>query len=338
MREGDFFHCYKRHRFTPGTRVIIDKANEFIEQYREKGYVLILRQLYYRFIAKDAFPQSWVDRTWNIRHGLDPNTKNTIKNYKRLGDMVNHGREAGLISWTAFEDRNRTVYGTNPVEDPMALTDGIEHRLILDCWRDQPTYLEVFVEKDSLGPIVARPANKWRASHMACKGYLSASQAWRAGQRFKSAIDEGKRAVLIHVGDHDPSGQDMTRDNHVRLNMFAEAGVEINRVALNMDQILERNPPPNPAKVTDSRFRKYVDEFGEDCWELDALEPQELDDIISTTIEGYVDKKLWDKTMAREKKERGGVKQFYEGVARHRTKIETMLKKEAARAEKRRKV
>lgn len=323
-----FFHCYRPHRFEPASRAIIDKANEFILQYEAQGYTLILRQLYYRFIAKDAFPNSWIDRIYNIKHGLDPNTKNTIKNYKRLGEIISKGREAGLISWTALEDRNRTLYGTNPVEDPDSLLDNIEQRLIMDCWKDQPYYLEVFVEKDSLGPIVARPANKWRAPHMACKGYLSASQAWRAGTRFAEAIANGKQVVLIHVGDHDPSGKDMTRDNQERLSLFAQSGVAIDRVALNMDQILQRNPPPNPAKVTDSRFETYVKEFGPSCWELDALEPAELDDIISTAVESYVDKKLWDATLAREKRERAKVKQFFDGVKRHRAKVEALIEKQ----------
>lgn len=324
MRE-EIYHCYKPHRFTPAVQNIIALANQYIEEYRRMGYVITLRQLYYRFIAKDSFPNSWIDRLYNIRNRLDPNTKNTIKNYKRLGDMISHGREAGLISWTAFEDRSRTLYGTNPVENPDDVAKDIEQRLILNCWKDQPTYVEVYVEKDALGPIVARSANKWRAPHMACKGYLSASQAWRAGLRFKSSMDDGKRAILIHVGDHDPSGKDMTRDNHERLNLFAEMDIEINRVALNMDQILERNPPPNPAKVTDSRFAKYVQEFGENCWELDALEPQELDDVVSHAVESYVDKGLWDATMKREGRERAKIKQFYDGVIRHRPTIERLI-------------
>lgn len=330
----DFFKRYRRHRFEPGTVQIITKANEFIREYQEQGYTLILRQLYYRFIAKDAFPNSWIDRIYNIKHGLDPNTKNTLKNYKRLGNIVNHGRENGDISWTAFEDRNRTLYGTNPVEDPADIVADIEQRLILDCWRDQPTYVEVYVEKDSLGPIVARPSNKWRAPHMACKGYLSASQAWRAGLRFREALDQGKRAILIHLGDHDPSGKDMTRDNHERLNMFAQQDIEINRIALNMAQIREKNPPPNPVKVTDSRFAKYVQEFGDECWELDALEPRELDDLVSSTVESYVDKKLWDATMAREREERAAIKSFYDGVAKHRLKIEKLISKEDAKSQK----
>ena len=323
-----FYKCYKEHRFTPSTRAIIDDANRFIKEYQADGYVLTLRQLYYRFIAKDAFPADWIDRPWNIKQGLSRNTKNTLKNYKRLGDIINHGREAGLISWTAFEDRNRTLYGTNPVEDPDRLTDGIERRLILDCWREQPCYLEVYVEKDALGPIVARPANRWRASHMACKGYLSASQAWRAGVRFKQAMDDGKEVVLIHVGDHDPSGQDMTRDNQKRLSMFAESGVQILRVALNMNQIKRYKPPPNPAKVTDSRYQKYVDEYGNDCWEVDALEPRQLDDIVSRAVESYIDMAAWDRVIAREKRERAKIKTFYEGVAKYRPKVETLLRKQ----------
>jgi len=330
----EFYHCYKEHRFTPGVRYILDTANKYIEEYRNMGYTLILRQLYYRFIAKDSFPDSWIDRLYNIKEGLDPNTKNTLKNYKRLGDIINHGREAGIISWTAFEDRNRTLYGTNPVEDPDAVAKDIEMRLILDCWADQPNYVEVYVEKDSLGPIIARPANKWRAPHMACKGYLSASQAWRAGVRFKAAMDDGKRAILIHVGDHDPSGKDMTRDNWERLNLFAEQDIEINRVALNMDQILEKKPPPNPAKVTDSRFAKYVNEFGKDCWELDALEPQELDDVVARAIESYVDKEQWEATLKREQRERAKIKKFYDGVIRHRKTIEMLISKDKKRKRK----
>jgi hypothetical protein len=330
----DFYHCYKKHRFERGTKAIIDKANQFIEEYRQMGYILTVRQLYYRFIAKDAFPNSWIDRMYNIRNGLDPDTKNTPKNYKRLIPIISHGREGGLINWNAFEDRNRTLYGTNPVEDPDGLTEGIEYRLILDCWRDQPAYVEVFVEKDALGPIIARPANKWRAPHMACKGYLSASQAWKAGLRFREALDAGKRAILIHVGDHDPSGKDMTRDNWDRLNMFAEQDIEVNRVALNMDQIRERNPPPNPAKITDTRFAKYVKEFGNYCWELDALEPQELGDIISTTVESYVDKGKWDAVIKRETSERKKIRIFYDGVVRHRTTIERLIKADKKRKRK----
>lgn len=93
---------------------------------------------------------------------------------------------------------------------------------------------------------------------------------WSAAQRFISQ-DYRDNRVIIHLGDHDPSGIDMTRDIQERLQMFG-ADVYVKRVALTMNQIGTYNPPPNPAKITDSRASKYIDEYSNESWELDALE------------------------------------------------------------------
>ena len=110
--------------------------------------------------------------------------------------------------------------------------------------------------------------------YMACKGNLSASEAWRAGQRFERAAEAGKDLVLFHLGDQDPSGVDMTRDNGDRVELYSSGQfVDVRRLALNMDQVEEYSPPPNPVKLTDSRAEGYVAQFGTSSWELDALEP-----------------------------------------------------------------
>jgi hypothetical protein len=98
----------------------------------------------------------------------------------------------------------------------------------------------------------------------------------------------------------------MTRDIRERLAMFGAESCEmtINRIALNMDQIDQYNPPPNPAKLTDTRAEKYIQEFGETSWELDALEPRTLDELVSHTIEKYIDKGLMDKAKERQWKEK----------------------------------
>ena len=101
---------------------------------------------------------------------------------------------------------------------------------------------------------------------------------------------------MIHLGDHDPSGIDMTRDNNDRLATFAEAYglIEVRRIALNMDQVEEYNPPANPTKMSDSRSSDYVDKFGSECWELDALQPAFIEEIIQTEIRSLIDQDLWD--------------------------------------------
>ncbi len=93
---------------------------------------------------------------------------------------------------------------------------------------------------------------------------------------------------MLHLGDHDPSGMDMTRDNRDRLDIL-KAVVEVKRLALNMDQVEEYGPPPNPAKVTDSRFAAYVTEYGDESWELDALEPRVISELIEEHVKMYRD-------------------------------------------------
>jgi hypothetical protein len=106
--------------------------------------------------------------------------------------------------------------------------------------------------------------------------------------------------VVLHLGDHDPSGLDMTRDNLDRLEMFARRGVEVRRLALNMDQVDRWRPPPNPAKETDTRFAAYAEQFGKECWELDALDPTVIADLIRGEVEGMLDVGAWNSALAEE--------------------------------------
>lgn len=122
---------------------------------------------------------------------------------------------------------------------------------------------------------------------------------------FKRAIHDGKKCVLIHLGDHNPSGMDMTRDNQDRIDLFtANMGVDLRRIALNMDQVDQYSPPPNPAKITDSRGTGYIERFGRASWEPDALEPKVIDELIRNEIKGMIDFDVWDRTQAEERVKR----------------------------------
>lgn len=103
---------------------------------------------------------------------------------------------------------------------------------------------------------------------------------------------------------HDPSGLDMTRDNQKRLSMFTGESVEIRRIALNMPQIEQYSPPPNPAKVTDSRAQEYIARHGETSWELDALTPSVIGKLIEREISKYVDMDAWDATARKQARNR----------------------------------
>lgn len=277
---------YKHFNFRDETLNIIEQANEFIANFDAEGYTPTLRQIYYQFIGHDLLP-------------------NTERSYNRLQSIITNGRLAGLISWTSVEDRNRTCRTWSYNEDELEAVRGIEYHISVDFWARQDFYLEAWIEKDALINILERPCRQYDVPHMACKGYLSASEAWRAGRRFKRKADEGKKCILLHLGDHDPSGIDMTRDNAERLEMFGEyANVEVKRLALNMDQIEEYQPPPNPAKTTDSRATGYIDKYGTRSWELDALKPRVISNLVETEINKYIDHDLWDECVELETEKR----------------------------------
>ena len=292
------FEQYIEHTFHAATLKMIERAKGICEEYAEEGYSLTLRQLYYQFVSKD-----WLE--------------NNLKAYKKLGSAINDARLAGLLDWNSIEDRTRNLHAPYHYTDITGIMYGVPDQFAVDMWENQGTRVEVWIEKDALMGVVERPCNDLHVPYFACRGYTSQSEQWRAGKRLKGHLEIGKRTVLIHLGDHDPSGMDMTRDNRVRLDMFTEyEGLEVRRIALNMDQIEEHSPPPNYAKMTDSRAVGYVAEFGEHSWELDALKPQIIDGLIRDAIDEYRDPELWAEMLTHQTETRDRLRDYMTLVAR----------------------
>ena len=258
--------CYRPKKFSAERSAVIDKANEIIGDYQGQGFDLTLRQLYYQFVSRDLI-------------------KNNFQEYKRLGDIINDGRLAGLISWKAIVDRTRNVETPATWSSPASVLEAAASCYASDWWKDQPVYVEVWIEKDALVGVIEGVCERFQVPHFSCRGYTSQSEMWEAAQRLSRKRKNGGRqekdVVILHLGDHDPSGIDMTRDIESRLNEFSNsAHIQVERIALNMRQVDEYSPPPNFAKATDARFEDYRAKFGEDCWELDALEPSVISDLI----------------------------------------------------------
>jgi hypothetical protein len=266
--------AYAATNFSSGSLEIIDHANEICEDYAAQGYNLTLRQLYYQFVSRDLLP-------------------NTMQSYKRLGSIVNDARLAGLIDWNHLEDRTRNLSKLAMWDSPEDIVDAVARQYRTKLWDNQAWHVEVWVEKEALADVVSRPAERWFVPYFPCRGYVSQSEMWRAGQRLLAAEKLGKKTVIIHLGDHDPSGVDMTRDIRDRLFTFG-SDVEVTRIALTMGQVEQYSPPPNPAKVTDSRAAVYMDEYGDESWELDALDPATLDALIERHILEHLDREQWD--------------------------------------------
>ena len=282
---------YERCRPRGKAQELIVRANEVIEEYAQQGFVLTVRQIYYQFVARGWIP-------------------NTLQSYGLVDRTLHTGRMGGWIDWSAIEDRSRRVCENTHWVSPEHILTAAANTFQLDSREDQDWYLEVWVEKEALLGVIAPTCERLDVTYLACKGFYSLSAMWRAAQRFLE--HEHQSCMVIHLGDHDPSGLDMTRDINDRLEKFGCDFVEVNRIALNMDQIEELKPPPNPAKSSDSRYHAYVQRYGTTSWELDALSPPIIGKLITNAILAGTDKKKRKAILRKEQEQKDQLQQVAE--------------------------
>lgn len=267
-------HCYKEINFKRAQLQMIDTLNIIVAEYQDAGYTLTVRQLYYQLVARDIVP-------------------NTEKSYKYITRVVNDARIAGLIDWDAIEDRTREFIARQRWTSPKDIFTAAANSYHTDPWATQEYRPFVIVEKEALVGVFTKVCREYDVPLLAARGYPSASVM----REFvtQQVLTSDQQPVVLHFGDHDPSGIDMTRDIDDRVEMFCEGmqAIVMQRLALNIDQVKKHKPPPNPAKTTDARFIQYKKRFGTSSWELDALNPQILSDLARSAITDLVDPKAW---------------------------------------------
>lgn len=267
-------------------------VNAILSEYEAQGYDLSLRQLYYQCVARGRI-------------------ENSQRSYKNLGNLVSDARLAGLIDWDIIKDRGRVRVAQSHWGSPADIMDSAAYSFRIDKWLDQPCKIVVLVEKQALEGVLIPVCRNLDIEFMANKGYSSSSAMYELGKSLLRQAHRGKDVHVLYLGDHDPSGLDMTRDVRERLDLFMDyEGIAVHRLALNYDQIEELNPPPNPAKETDSRFESYLAEYGETSWELDAIEPRQLAELVTRAVIDLRDADLWDAAVEREEAMRAQLRSY----------------------------
>jgi len=262
----------------------LEIVNKIIEDYAQQGYRLTLRQLYYQLVSRDIIP-------------------NAKAEYAKLSTLLVNGRMSGIVDWDAIEDRIRIPflpYWVNGIEN--AINDTItQYRL--DRQKEQKVYIELWVEKDALSGVLKRITSRYHIKLMVNRGYSSCTAMHDAYERLRRYEDEGKQTCVLYLGDHDPSGLDMIRDVRERLEEF---GVypEVRHIGLTKKQIEKFNPPPNPAKITDPRAGWYIQKHGDFSWEVDALDPKALHQLVRENVEELIDMALFKSQLKQESQDK----------------------------------
>ena len=272
--------AYKKYQPQKTNTRILRFSNSIIDEFQADGFDVTLRQLYYKMIARDLFPEEWKDEEGN---------KNNPKSYSKFKAIIKNGRLGGFVDWDGIVDRTRVLKKNSHWESPSDIIKTCAEQFRLDSRKDQDIYIEVWVEKEAMGGVLRSVCPGLDVPYFACKGYDSLSMMWRAAMRFRE--EEKRREVLLfYLGDHDPSGIDMARDIQDRLNLFGCRNTMVERIALTMEQVRQFGPPPCPAKVKDSRYQCYRRLYGDDSWELDALDPRTIVDLIKQKVGAATDR------------------------------------------------
>lgn len=266
---------YREINFTAPRLARIEQLRVIVAEYA--GHVMTARQLFYQLVAR----------------GLIENTENT---YKATTKLIAHARYAGLVDWDAIEDRGRPPIVPSEWRSIDNLVDAALAGFRRPRWHGQPTYCELWVEKQALAGVLEPLADRFHVPLIVNKGYSSASAMKESAERIirNAGHCTNGDVRVFYLGDHDPSGEDMVRDVRDRLQEFGVMGLAVIKLALTKDQIEEYDPPPNPAKLTDSRAAKYIEEHGEHSWELDALPPDVLEQLVTDAIEEVIDQDALD--------------------------------------------
>jgi len=295
-------------RLNKANKAQLETVNEIIEDYQEQGYKLTLRQLYYQLVSRDVIP-------------------NNVKEYAKLSNLLKKGRMAGVVDWGAIEDRIRVPKLPYWVYDiPDALNDTVQ-TYRLNRQKDQDYYIELWVEKDALSGVLQRKTSYYHINLMVNRGYSSVTAMYDAYKRIENAC---KPSIIFYLGDHDPSGLDMVRDIRDRLKDFgltyfdpyilkkdivkwSDPAFTIKHIGLTWDQIQQYNPPPNPAKLSDPRAKDYVNKYGNTSWEVDALNPSILHQLIDDEVLSVMNEDRFNEQIKKEEKDKKKLSKISEG-------------------------
>ncbi len=333
---------FRKIRLSQENKVRLDQINSIIVEYQQQGYKLTLRQLYYQLVSRDVIP-------------------NQQKEYAKLSKVLVEGRMAGIVDWSAIEDRLRVAEKPSSWDSPVEIMDTVINQYEKPRMKGQENYLEVWVEKDALSGVLSVVTEKYHVPILVNRGYSSVSAIYDSYKRFKKALENNQSVKIIYLGDYDPSGMDMIRDvterplemllakhdfisdiyyewvdggnrddgdyreydldekyedhddcyeydeedkdikEFCREKAFIKSRFEVIPVALTKDQIARYKPPPNPAKKTDPRAKKFIKKHGSQSWEVDALRPDVLNALLEHAIVSRLDVKKYNAMLKEEK-------------------------------------
>ena len=252
------------------------------------------RQIFYRLISSDAVKQKcwhWAGRQVDI--------------YKALGRTLKWMRIDDKLPWSAITDEHRVTTPKIGFTDVREFVDSEMYNFLSGYGRcmaqKQKNYIEVWIEKATLLHIIKPVVDSFCRRVVVCKGYNSITFQAEFYNRATEAIGMDQQPIVLYFGDWDPSGVNMiyaamqTITDELDLDM-----VRYIRAGINPEHFGMIQANPVPVKLSDTRSRRFIKQYVEIAYELDAFHPEQLQKLVRTSIEAFTDMSEYDENAAKE--------------------------------------
>lgn len=269
------------------TRDLLDQVTLVLEEYHAY-WPLTCRQIFYRLVGAQGYPKSEAA-------------------YSRLCHHLANARRARLIPFHAIRDDGVTTYTMEHFDDHDAFLRRVRtlgESYTRNKLAGQEIHVEVWCEAAGMLPQLYSVAEPYSVPVYSSGGFDSLTAKKRLADRI---CETGKRAVILHLGDFDPSGESIFESVAEDVTEFvladrpwATVSAEFARVALTANQVIEHALPTAPPKATDSRSKSWD---GGTC-QLEALPPNVIAEILADAISSYFDADQLEDDRALEEQER----------------------------------
>ena len=283
-------------KYNPGKkyREILDYITTLVSEYSKRGMALTVRQIYYKVIS--------------VGYLADLKTP-----YTSLSQVLTKARNAGLLDWNAIEDPTREHIKPSEWDNVSEILESALSWYRLPRWEGQDYYIEVIIEKQTLVTALEPITRNYHIALNVFHGNGSTTAMYDLAKRAKMAVKKKQKVILVYIGDHDPSGYDMIKSIEERMKLYAPTRpFKLLPIALTMEQIDSEHLKPIATKAKYTKKHDYIKQFGKNAWEVDALKPEILNELVKSTIHKYIDGEKMNAVIAREDEDKAELQEFVE--------------------------
>jgi hypothetical protein len=210
---------------------------------------------------------------------------------QRVYRLLKEAREEGEIPWEWIVDETRAIERVSTWNDPAAYVRTVARSYRRDFWNQQPHRVQVWSEKGTVRGVLEPVLEEYAVGFFPVHGFTSATAVHDVAED-----DDGRELIVLYVGDFDPSGMYMSEEDlPARFAQYDGHHISLRRIALTVGQVAGLPSFPADDKRKDPRYKWFAVNHGHRCWELDAMDPNDLRVCVEREIVKLIEPIAWQR-------------------------------------------